>query len=376
MTIERPFKTTFDWDHMEKVLRRETLEGPVPIIELFPDAEIMSEVTGIDYPSARAVELFTNAGQLIDDQEALDMGIRLIELNIAFSKAIGYDYVTMIPIVPLTKTRRELAADDDPRRQKRAWKEEGQGIITSRAEYEEFKWPALDQISLLALDYAAGCIPDGMKIMVMYNGVYEDLSELMGTQHMAIKSIEEPDLVEDILEQLTRLAEHAIGLSAAHKGTGAIFYSDDLGFKGGTTLSPRFLRKYYIPRLKRIADACHKNGKLFLFHCCGQVMAIMDDLIGAGIDGRHSFEDAILPVEQWYDKFHDRVAILGGVDMDLMARGTVEEVKRRTRQILEHCAPGGGYCMGTGNSVANYLKIENYYAMLDETRTWNEEHGY
>jgi len=376
MKIPRPFKTTYDWDHLEKVLRRETKEGPVPLIELFPDAEIMSEVTGIDYPAARAVELFTNAGQLIDDQEALDMGIRLMDLNIAFSKAIGYDYVTMIPIVPLTKTRRELAADDDPRRQKRAWKEEGQGIITSRAEYEEYKWPALDQVSLLPLDYAAGCIPAGMKIMVMYNGIYEDLSELMGTQHMAIKSIEEPELVEDILEQLTRIAEHAVGLCAAHAGTGAIFYSDDLGFKGGTTLSPRFLRKYYIPKLKRIADACHKNGKLFLFHCCGQVMAIMDDLIEAGIDGRHSFEDAILPVEQWYDKFHDRVAILGGVDMDLMARGTVDEVKRRTRQILEHCAPDGGYCMGTGNSVANYVKIENYYAMIDETRKWNEEHGF
>ena len=173
-----------------------------------------------------------------------------MELNIAFSKAVGYDYVTMIPMVPLTKTRRELAADDDPRRQKRAWKEEGQGIITTRAEYEEFKWPALDQISMLALDYAAGCIPDGMKIMVMYNGIYEDLSELMGTQHMAIKSIEEPELVEDILEQLTRIAEHAIDLSAAHAGTGAIFYSDDLGFKGGTTLSPRFLRKVLYPQVE------------------------------------------------------------------------------------------------------------------------------
>ncbi|MBN1689613.1 MAG: hypothetical protein JW901_01165 [Dehalococcoidia bacterium] len=376
MTIPRPFKTTYDWDYMEKVLRRETKEGPVPLIELFPDAEIMSEVTGIDYPSARAVELATNTGKLIDDQEALEMGIRLMDLSIAFSKAVGYDYVTMIPIVPLTKTRRELAADDDPRRQKRAWKEEGQGIITSCAEYEEFKWPALDQISLLPLDYAAGCIPDGMKIMVMFNGVYEDLSELMGTQHMAIKSIEEPDLVEDILEQLTRIAEHAVGLCAAHPGAGAIFYSDDLGFKGGTILSPRFLRKYYMPRLKRISDACHRHGKLFLLHSCGQVMSIMDDLIDAGIDARHSFEDTILPVEKWYDKFHDRLAILGGVDMDLMANGTAEQVAQRTRRILEHCAPGGGYCMGTGNSVANYVKIENYYAMLDETRRWNEEHGY
>ena len=67
---------------------------------------------------------------------------------------------------------------------------------------------------------------------------------------------------------------------------------------------------------------------------------------------------------------------LGGLDIELMTHGSVQQVKARTRQILEACAPGGGYCMGTGNSVANYVKIENYYAMLDETRKWNEEHGY
>ncbi len=376
MTIKQPFKTTYDWGYLEKVLRREIKDGPVPIIELFPDPEVMSEVTGIDYPAAREVEIFTNSGQLVDDQEALEMGIRLIDLNVAFSKMVGYDYVTMIPVIPLKKARRELADDDDIRRQKRAWQEEGKGIITTREEYENYPWPTADQISMLALDYATGCIPDGMKIMVMYNGIYEDLSELMGTEQMAIKSVEEPELVDDILEQLTRVAEYAIEKSAKHEGTGAIFYSDDLGFKGGTVLSPRFLRKHYIPRLKRIIDVAHGHGKLVLMHSCGQVMAIMEDLIAAGIDGRHSFEDAILPVEQWYDKFHDRVAILGGVDMDLLARGSEGDVKTRTRQILEHCAPGGGYCMGTGNSVANYLNIENYYAMLDETRKWNVEHGF
>jgi uroporphyrinogen decarboxylase len=282
----------------------------------------------------------------------------------------------MIPVIPLDKTPRTLTADVDARREQRAWKEEGSGIITTRKEFNNFKWPSLDQVSMLPLDFAAGLMPPGMKAMFMYSGIYEDLGELMGMEMMALKSAEEPELVEDILEQLTLLAVRAVDLGAAHPTTGAVFYADDLGFKGSTLLSPRFLRKYYIPRLKRISDACHKHNKLFLLHACGNVMAIMDDLIVAGIDGRHSFEDIILPVEQWYDKFHDRVAILGGVDMDLLARGTVEQVKRRTRQILEHCAPGGGYCMGTGNSLANYVKIENYYAMLDETRKWNDEHGY
>lgn len=30
--------------------------------------------------------------------------------------------------------------------------------------------------------------------------------------------------------------------------------------------------------------------------------------------------------------------------------------------------PGGGYCLGTGNSVANHIPTENYLAMLDEGR--------
>jgi len=29
--------------------------------------------------------------------------------------------------------------------------------------------------------------------------------------------------------------------------------------------------------------------------------------------------------------------------------------------------------MGSGNSVTNFCRIENYFAMLDETRKWNEE---
>jgi uroporphyrinogen decarboxylase len=38
------------------------------------------------------------------------------------------------------------------------------------------------------------------------------------------------------------------------------------------------------------------------------------------------------------------------------------------RDTLEKCHKGGGYCLGTGNSVANYIPLENYLAMLDEGR--------
>jgi uroporphyrinogen decarboxylase len=141
-------------------------------------------------------------------------------------------------------------------------------------------------------------------------------------------------------------------------------------------LSPAWMREWVVPRLKRIADACHRHGKPFLLHSCGQIDALMEDLIEVvGIDARHSFQDNIEPVEGVYGKYGDRISILGGLDVDLLARGTQQEVADRTRRILEVCAPGGGFCMGSGNSVTNFVRIENYYAMLDETRKWNEEHS-
>lgn len=375
MTIQRPFKATYNWEHLEKVLRRETAEGPVPIIELVVDPEPMTEVTGIDFPAAKAFDIFYNTGEVGNDSEGLELMIKLMDLNIAFHKAVGYDYVFMIPLVPWKKTKKNLADDADARRGKRLWMDETSGIITNRKELEEYPWPSPDQISMLAVDYAAGQIPPGMKVIVEIMGIFEDLKELMGLQQLAISSIRDPGLVDDIIERQAAVQVQTVEMAAANPAVGAIFWADDMGSSAGTLLSPKFLKKYVIPRLKLIADACHRHGKLFLFHSCGQVEDIMDDLIQeVKIDAKHSFQDNIEPVEQFYKKYGDKVSVLGGLDMNLMASGTVEDVKTRTRQILEACAPGGGFCVGCGNSLANYVKIDNYYAMLDETRKWNEQH--
>jgi len=34
---------------------------------------------------------------------------------------------------------------------------------------------------------------------------------------------------------------------------------------------------------------------------------------------------------------------------------------------------GTGYCLGTGNTVANYMPLENFLIMLDEGRKYNLE---
>ena len=403
MTIEKPFKKGADFERLRKVIMRESGTGPVPIIELGADTEIMAKVSGFDFPLPRAkdpiasyishaqmafdykdlqtalrpdlVKLFLQLPEAV--REELLLSIKMIDLSLAYSVAVGYDYVTAYPIVPLQRTLPRSAGNPQQPGTMRNWQDEHQGIITNREEFERYPWPSVDKINLFPIEYLADKLPEGMKIMVFYFGIFEDIRALMGFENMAIKSIEQPELLDDILEQLTIIAESAVSKCAEHPAVGAIFYGEDMGFNTSLMLSPKFMRKYVIPRHKRIADACHKHNKPFLFHSCGDIDVLMNDLIEeVGIDAKHSFQDNIMPVEEVYKKYGDKVAILGGVDVDLLARGTVEQVRKRTREILEVCGTGGGFAIGSGNSVTNFCKIENYYAMLDETRKWNEEHGW
>ncbi|HHX64308.1 MAG TPA: uroporphyrinogen-III decarboxylase-like protein, partial [Chloroflexi bacterium] len=107
----------------------------------------------------------------------------------------------------------------------------------------------------------------------------------------------------------------------------------------------------------------------YLLHSCGNLSKIMDDLIfDVGIDAKHSFEDTIEDVIEAKQQYGDQIALLGGIDVDFLCRATEEQVRERVRRTLEACMPGGGYCLGTGNSVANYIPLNNYLAMVDEGR--------
>jgi uroporphyrinogen decarboxylase len=88
------------------------------------------------------------------------------------------------------------------------------------------------------------------------------------------------------------------------------------------------------------------------------------------IDARHSFEDTIETVVEAKRKYGDRIALLGGLDVDFMCRSNESAIRRRVRETLDACMPGGGYCLGTGNSVANYIPLDNYLTMLDEGRRY------
>jgi uroporphyrinogen decarboxylase len=103
------------------------------------------------------------------------------------------------------------------------------------------------------------------------------------------------------------------------------------------------------------------------------VEQIMEDLIAdVGIDAKHSFEDAIIPVEDFQARYGDRIAVLGGMDVHRLSMHTPAQVRQHVRFLIETCGSRGRYAVGSGNSIPSYIPVENYLAMVDEALSQND----
>lgn len=133
--------------------------------------------------------------------------------------------------------------------------------------------------------------------------------------------------------------------------------------------SPTRKLSIVFPWQKKLVDLIHSYDLPMILHSCGNLETIMDDLIDdVGIDAKQSFEDKIMPVAEVKKKYGHRVAILGGIDVHALCTLSEEDLRQYVANTLDACAPGGGYALGTGNTVANYIPLSNYLAMLDEGR--------
>ena len=65
------------------------------------------------------------------------------------------------------------------------------------------------------------------------------------------------------------------------------------------------------------------------------------------------------------------MALLGGLDLDFVVRSDEEAIRQRVRETLDVCQPGGGYCLGMGNWVTEYVPLDHYLALLDEGRRYS-----
>jgi len=351
-----------DYGRLVRTLRRQGDSDHVPFLELFADPEVFAGALG--------ASLIPDDVQIYD-RDALRAAL---DQRIAFWYQLGYDAFWVGPLLDFPELLR-LEAQDTAilSRGKRVWVDEKGGAITNWQGFEQYPWPRASDADYFPLEYAARHLPEGMAIIGQVgNGVLETVMWLMGYKSFAVALYDQPDLVEAMFRKVEEIFLPIAQTVTQMERVVAIWLADDMGYKSGPLISPGHLRKYVFPIQKKIAVIAHEHGMPFLLHSCGNLEAVMEDLIeDIQIDSKHSFEDVIQPVEVFFARYGQRISIIGGVDMDLLARGSEGQVRKRTRQILHCCGYSGCYLLGSGNTPANYVPLTNYFAMLDEGQRFN-----
>ncbi|MCX7804627.1 MAG: hypothetical protein N3A38_05490 [Planctomycetota bacterium] len=346
-----------DWEAFIANIRRQGTPKRVHFIELFLDVEVQDAICeryGVDAGLDRNDPFFN------------------LRRKVAIQRFLGYDYIRICPAGMDMPTKVCVAPDtaELSRASGRKFMEEHKGPITCWAEFHAYPWPDPAKADMSELEWCEKNLPDDMCVIVSGVAHYaEYLSWLMGYETLCYALTDQRDLVRAIADRLTEIYRVLIPRMLQFKRVKALWGSDDMGYRGGTLMHPKDMREFVLPGHRMAGRMAHEAGMPYLLHSCGNLKAIMEDLIeDVGIDAKHSFEDTIESVIEAKGTYGRRISLLGGIDVDFMCRSDAQAVRERVRKTLDACMPGGGYCLGSGNSVANYIPLDNYLAMLDEGR--------
>lgn len=352
-----------DVEELVAVLCRERAPKRLHFLELFLDPEIIAAVD--------------QRFQLSRDLKRSDP-FYYLQRDIRVHVHLGYDAFRLgfvhKDIFPQPTLESDDTAGSGQSRGRREWIEEHDAAIRDWADFEAYTWPQVKKIDLSPLEWMEDNLPEGMGCYELTAHIFEMVNFLQGYERLCYNLFDAPDLVAAICDKVGRFYVEFTALICDFDCMSVVWGSDDLGFRSSTLASPEFLREQILPWHRECARIAHEHGKPYLLHSCGNLDAVMDDLIDTvGIDGKHSFEDVILPVTEAYRRYGRRISILGGIEMDFLCRASEPEIRKRVRETLEVCTSedrGSGYCLGSGNTVANYVPLDSYLVMLDEGRNY------
>ncbi|MCA9735181.1 MAG: nucleoside 2-deoxyribosyltransferase [Deferribacteres bacterium] len=304
------------------------------------------------------------------DIKARYIGRSIVTLTdeVEFWHKAGYDYVKLQPVADFNPAKvglEEKITYNDDGTIARKWARHDKGIITNFAELENYQFPKKTDFDYSKFEQVGALLPEGMGVIGQYGDIFTMAWELMGFENFSLALFMEPELIDALMGKIGDLVFSMFDYFAQSDVVDVLWYSDDIAFTEGLLISPDSLRRHFFPWLRKIGELAKAHQKPFIYHTDGVLWDVFDDIIACGVDAIHPIEPKAMKIAEVKQRVGDRLALLGHVDVDLLSRGTPANVRRQVLKNVEEAGYNGGYCIGSGNSVPDYAKFENYLEMLE-----------
>jgi hypothetical protein len=152
-----------------------------------------------------------------------------------------------------------------------------------------------------------------------------------------------------------------------------IYIGEDLCYNSGLMVSPKLLDAIYFPWLAYALEPLVEAGIDIIWHCDGNVMPIIDRLLGMGVTGFQGFQEDVGVDLAWIAAKQTikgrRPIIMGSVQArSSLPFGSQADVRRDVERCIRIVGRGSGFFLGPSAVVQPEVPIENIRAMYDHAR--------
>ncbi len=304
--------------------------------------------------------------------------------EVAFWQGAGYDFV------PVRAGVRSLARGVHPavtewlrqrnpealQQQAHGWASETVGIIATRSDFEQFPWPEPESLSGYEahptldaqMTAIAECLPPTMKAIVQLGYIFMGAWQIMGLENFSLQLADDPAFVKAVIDKLGGLQMAVLDILLQHECVGAIWMPDDLCYNAGPLVSPAVYRRLVYPWYQAIVARCHQAGIPIGFHSDGDLTHVLADLVDCGFDCIHPFEPPMNDIVAVKRAWGHRMSVAGNIDLKAtLCAGTPADVEAEVRAKATALAPGGGWLIGSSNSIPDFVPFDNYVALLESS---------
>jgi len=200
---------------------------------------------------------------------------------------------------------------------------------------------------------------------VLHLMLFERLHCLRGMENVFVDFYTNEREVRRLLEAL---AEYFIGLIGewANTPTSALFLTDDWGSQTGLMVSADLWRKYFKAHYRRIFDEVHRTGKEVIFHSCGNVTALIPDLIELGVDALDPVQPEAMDLKEVGRQFGGHITFCGAITDQRLEDYTPQQVREMVARTIDTLGRpfGNAYIVAASNVIPPSAPFENLEAFF------------
>jgi len=211
--------------------------------------------------------------------------------------------------------------------------------------------------------------PLGMNLLSLYGNP----RNYMGVVNLSLTIYDDIKLVEEMMdhqaylayEMLKRVFDAGITLEW-------VWIWEDMCFNKGPLVSPEFVKKYMVPRYRKVVDLLREGGvDALILDCDGNIEELLPIWVDCGINATYPLECAAgMDARKLRKKFGNNLIMIGNIDKRALAAGKeqIDEELAKVRELLR-C---GGYFPNVDHHIPPDVPYENLVYMINEIRKMSD----